>query len=152
MTKHGDHPGGDERLEMRADNVKVGMHLGPIFYVVDSKQTRAFAQALGSENPLYSGESGIVPPTMRLLDYALLIARHFRGGKGGVHAKHRCEYFSPMRVGQAVRVEGVMIDAKYKRGKFYFSLEYETRDAATGGLITRQAITSVLLNSKGEMA
>jgi hypothetical protein len=44
------------------------------------------------------------------------------------------------------------ITATYrKRGKFYFTLEYESRDAMTDQLLTRQAITSVLLNDKGEM-
>ena len=31
------------------------------------------------------------------------------------------------------------------------TLEYESRDAVTDQLLTRQAITSVLLNDKGEM-
>ncbi|MHB8383077.1 MAG: FAS1-like dehydratase domain-containing protein [Candidatus Binataceae bacterium] len=144
--------GGEARLEMRAGNVEAGMRLGPIFYVLAAEQISAFTRALGSKNPLHAGERAIAPPTMRLLDYALLIAKHFKGGKGGVHAKHWCEYHAPMRAGQAVRVDGVMTEATHKRGKFYFTLEYETRDAATGELLTRQAITSVLLNEKGRMA
>lgn len=143
---------GDERLEMRAENVHQGTRLGPVFYIVPAEQIGAFARAIGSTNPLHAGTGAIAPPTMRLLDYALLIAKHFKGGKGGVHAKHWCEYHAPMRAGQAVRVDGVMTDAAHKRGKFYFTLEYETRDAATGELLTRQAITSVLLNEKGRMA
>ncbi|MGC1679645.1 MAG: MaoC family dehydratase N-terminal domain-containing protein [Candidatus Binataceae bacterium] len=143
---------GNERLEMRAENVHEGTRLGPVFYIVSAKQIDAFARAIGSTNPLHAGTGAIAPPTMRLLDYALLIAKHFKGGKGGVHAKHWCEYHAPMRAGQAVRVDGIMTDAAHKRGKFYFTLEYETRDAATGELLTRQAITSVLLNRKGRMA
>ncbi|HUY37350.1 MAG TPA: MaoC family dehydratase N-terminal domain-containing protein [Candidatus Binataceae bacterium] len=143
---------GEARLEMRAENLHEGTRLGPIFYIVSGEQISAFACAIGSKNPLYAGAGAIAPPTMRLLDYALLITKHFKGGKGGVHAKHWCEYHAPMRAGQAVRVDGVMTDAAHKRGKFYFTLEYETRDAATGELLTRQAITSVLLNDKGRMA
>jgi hypothetical protein len=142
----------DQRAEMRAENLHQGMQLGPIFYVVSAQQLRDFAAALRTENPLYKGDGALAPPTMRLLDYALLIARHFRGGKGGVHAKQRCEFFEPMRVGQAVRVDGVITAIERKRGKFYFTLEYETRDGASDQLLTRQAITSVLLNPKGEMA
>ena len=56
-----------------------------------------------------------------------------------------------MRAGQAVRTEGTVTAAYRKRGKFYFTLEYESRDAATNQLIVRQAITSVLLNEKGAM-
>ena len=56
-----------------------------------------------------------------------------------------------MRAGQAVRVDGILTDATRKRGKFYFTLEYETRDASTGELLTRQAITSVLLDEQGRM-
>ena len=73
----------------------------------------------------------IVSPTMRLADYALLIATHLKGGKGGVHAKHWCEFHEPMRVGQSVKVEGKITATYRKRGKFYFTLEYESRDAAT---------------------
>ncbi|MGH7778843.1 MAG: FAS1-like dehydratase domain-containing protein [Candidatus Binataceae bacterium] len=142
---------GGERIPMRAENVRAGMRLGPIFYIVSAEQIGAFARAIGSRSPVHAGDDAIAPPTMRLLDYALLIARHFKGGKGGVHAKHWCEYHAPIRAGQAVRVDGVMTEATHRRGKFYFTLEYETRDAATGELLTRQAITSVLLSEKGRM-
>ncbi len=141
----------DERLAMRAENVRPGMRLGPIFHVISADQIRAFVTAIRCENPIHSGADALAPPTMRLLDYALLIAKHFKGGKGGVHAKHWCEYFAPLRAGQAVRVDGLITDAAHKRGKFYFTLEYETRDAATGELLTRQAITSVLLDEQGRM-
>jgi len=144
--------GGEPRLAMRAENVRAGMRLGPIFYVVSAEQIGAFARAIGTRGSAHAGPEAIAPPTMRLLDYALLIAKHFKGGKGGVHAKHWCEYYAPMRAGQAVRVDGVVTEAAHKRGKFYFTLEYETREAATGELLTRQAITSVLLNEKGRMA
>ncbi len=142
----------DQRAEMRAENLHQGMRLGPIFYVVAPEQVADFAAALRTENPLYRGEGALAPPTMRLLDYALLIAKHFRGGRGGVHARHRCDLIEPMRVGQAVRVDGVITATERRRGKFYFTLEYETRDATGDQLLTRQAITSVLLNPKGEMA
>jgi acyl-CoA thioesterase FadM len=81
----------------------------------------------------------------------LLIAAHLKGGKGGVHAKHWCEFHEPMRVGQAVKAEGKITPTYHKRGKIYFTLEYEARDAVTNQLLVRQAITSVLLNDKGEM-
>jgi hypothetical protein len=97
---------GDNRLEMRAENLHPGLRLGPIFYVVEAEQIAAFAAAMRTSNPLYRGDSPITPPTMRLLDYALLIAQHFKGGKGGVHAKHRGEFLEPIRTGQAVRVDG----------------------------------------------
>ena len=82
---------------------------------------------------------------MRLQDYALLIAAHFYGGSGGVHAKHWTEFHAPMRANQSVKTTGHIIRVERKRGKFYFDLEYESRDAATDELLVRQAITSVLL-------
>ncbi|HXW83739.1 MAG TPA: MaoC family dehydratase N-terminal domain-containing protein [Candidatus Binataceae bacterium] len=142
----------DQRLVMCAQNLREGMRLGPIFYVVAPEQVQKFAESLGTDNPLYRGPSALVPPTLRLNDYALLIAKHFRGGKGGVHAKHWFEFHQPMHVGQAVRVEGVVTSAAVKRDKFYFTLEYESRDATTDALLVRQAITSVLLNPNGEMS
>ena len=134
---------------MRAENLHQGMRLGPIFYLVEGNQIDAFAKAMRTANPLYRGEAALAPPTMRLLDYSLLIAKHFKGGKGGVHARHRCELIEPMRAGQTVRVDGVVTATARKRGKFYFTLEYETRDAADGRLLVRQAITSVLLSPEG---
>src|SRR5262249_38190712 len=114
-------------------------------------QIKKFAAALRTSNQLYQADSRLAPPTMRLLDYALLISSRFKGGKGGVHAKHRCEMFEPTRAGQAVRIDGVITNAERKRGKFYFTLEYETRDAEDNRLLVRQAITSVLLNPEGEL-
>ena len=141
--------GKDQRVEMRAENLHQGMRLGPLFYVVESQQIGTFAGALHATNPLYQGDSPLAPPTMRLNDYALLIAQHFKRGKGGVHARHRCEFFEPVRAGQAVRVDGTVTGTERKRGKFYFTLEYETRDATDSRLLVRQAITSILINPEG---
>jgi hypothetical protein len=140
---------------MCPENLHEGMRLGPIHYVVMPERARAFADALKATNPDFivdeRNPDAIVSPTMRLQDYALLIATRLKGGKGGVHAKHWCEFHEPMRVGQAVKVEGRITATYRKRGKFYFTLEYESRDAATDQLLVRQAITSILLNEKGEM-
>jgi hypothetical protein len=134
----------EERALMRPENVREGMKLGPIFYVVTREQIEKFARATGSTNPLFTRDH-LAPPTMRLQDYALLIAKHFHGGSGGVHAKHWNEFYAPMRAGQTVKSEGRITKTERKRGKFYFELEYESRDAETGELLMRQAITSVLL-------
>ena len=145
----------DLRLPMCPENLHEGMRLGPIHYVVMPERARAFADAVKAMNLDFivdeSNPDTVVSPTMRLHDYALLIATRLKGGKGGVHAKHWCEFHEPMRVGQAVKVEGRISATYRKRGKFYFTLEYESRDAATDQLLVRQAITSILLNDKGEM-
>ena len=133
----------EKRLLMCPENVHEGMKLGPIFYVVKPEQIEKFSHAT-SADPIFV-KDGIAPPTMRLQDYALLIAKHFYGGSGGVHAKHWSEFHAPMRAGQAVKSEGRITRAERKRGKFYFELEYQTRDATTDELLVRQAITSVLL-------
>ena len=129
---------------MRPENVHAGMRLGPVSYVVKAEQIDAFARGTSTTNPLYLSDR-IAPPTMRLQDYALLIAKHFYGGSGGVHARHWNEFHAPMRAGQKVKTEGRITRTEHKRGKFYFELEYESRDAETGELLMRQAITSVLL-------
>ena len=145
----------DPRLPMCPENLHEGMRLGPIFYTIDRERARAFADAVKATGAEFlvneDNPDAIVSPTMRLPDYALLIAKHLKGGKGGVHAKHWCEFHEPMRVGQAVRAEGKITATYRKRGKFYFTLEYESRDATTNQLLVRQAITSVLLNESGEM-
>jgi acyl dehydratase len=145
----------DLRLPMCPENLREGMRLGPINYVVTPERARAFSDAVKAANPDFiptaQNPNAIVSPTMRLQDYALLIATHLKGGKGGVHAKHWCEFHEPMRVGQTVKVEGTITATYRKRGKFYFTLEYESRDTVTNQLLVRQAITSVLLNDKGEM-
>src|SRR5579863_6287602 len=145
----------DLRLQMCPENLHEGMRLGPIRYVVTPEKARTFSDAVIATNPAFipsaNNPDAIVSPTMRLPDYALLIATHFKGGKGGVHAKHWCEFHEPMQVGQSVKVEGKITATYRKRGKFYFTLEYESRDAETDQLLVRQAITSVLLNDKGEM-
>ncbi len=145
----------DSRLPMCPENLHQGMRLGPVYYIVSAEQVEKFLRATTTGNPDFvlrsdTGEA-LAPPTMRLQDYALLIAAHLKGGKGGVHAKHWCEFHQPMHVGQAVKVEGTITSVERKRRKFYFTLEYESRDAVTDQLLIRQAITSVLLNDKGEI-
>ena len=139
----------EKRLLMCPENVHEGMKLGPIFYLVRPEQIEAFARGTASANPLFTKNSPagdqFAPPTMRLQDYALLIAAHFYGGSGGVHAKHWSEFHAPMRANQTVKTEGRITRVEPKRGKFYFELEYESRDATTDQLLVRQAITSVLL-------
>jgi len=145
----------DPRLPMCPENLHEGMRLGPIHYVVTLERARAFSVAVRATHPdfIFNSQNpgAIVSPTTRLPDYALLIATRFKGGKGGVHAKHWCEFHEPMRAGQAVKTEGSITATYSKRGKFYFTLEYESRDAGSDQLLVRQAITSVLLNDKGEM-
>jgi hypothetical protein len=141
----------DSRIPMKAENLHEGLRLGPLFYVVSAEQIKRFRTALKDSGASPSGDASVPPPTMRLNDYALLIASRFKGGKGGVHAKHWCEFHEPLRTGQAIRVEGIVTATFRKRGKFYFTLQYEQRDAESGALMMRQAITSVLLNEKGEM-
>jgi len=140
---------------MCPENLHEGMRLGPIHYVVSPERARAFSSAVKATTPDFipsaQNPDAIVSPTMRLQDYALLIATHLKGGKGGVHAKHWCEFHEPMRVGQSVKTAGTITATYRKRGKFYFTLEYESRDAMTDQLLIRQAITSVLLNDSGEM-
>jgi hypothetical protein len=140
---------------MCPENLHEGMRLGPIQYVVTPERALAFSKAVKATTPAFipsaQNPDAIVSPTMRLQDYALLIATHLKGGKGGVHAKHWCEFHEPMRVGQSVKSMGRITATYRKRGKFYFTLEYESRDAVTDQLLVRQAITSVLLNDKGEM-
>ncbi len=139
----------DNRALMCPENLHEGMKFGPVFYIVKPEQIEAFARGTASQSPLFTKNSPagdqIAPPTMRLQDYALLIAAHFYGGSGGVHAKHWNEFHAPMRANQAVKTEGWITRVERKRGKFYFELEYESRDATTDELLVRQAITSVLL-------
>ena len=145
----------DSRLPMCPENLREGMHLGPIEYVITPERACAFSDAVRATRPEFipgaDNPEALASPTMRLADYALLIATQFKGGKGGVHAKHWCEFHEPMRVGQAITTEGKITATYRKRGKFYFTLEYESRDAITNQLLVRQAITSVLLNQSGEM-
>ncbi len=120
-------------------------------------RSRTFARGTASINPLF--ERNILrreASKSRLRrrdsqDYALLIAAHFYGGSGGVHAKHWNEFYAPMRANQSVKTEGRITKVEHKRGKFYFVLEYQSRDAVTDELLMRQAITSVLL-AEGKIA
>jgi hypothetical protein len=140
----------EHRVEISPETVRAGMKLGPIFYTVSAEQISAFAQSLPWKDPKYAAsgeEDQIAPPGMRLMDYSLLIAAHFSGGSGGVHAKQRCEFHNPLRAGQTIKTNGHIVRTWNKRGKFYFELEYEARDVATDELLTRQAITSVLLQN-----
>ena len=70
----------DSRLPMCPENLHEGMRLGPIHYVVTPERARAFADAVKATNPDFipgaDNPAAVVSPTMRLADYALLIATH----------------------------------------------------------------------------
>src|SRR5258708_16010367 len=145
----------DLRLPMCPENLHEGMRLGPINYVVTPERARAFSDAVKAANPDFiptaQNPNAIVSPTMRLQDYALLIATRLKGRRGGVHAKHWCEFHEPMRVGQAVKTEGTITAAFRRRGKFYFTLQYESPDPLTAQLLPSQPLTSAPLNDRRQM-
>jgi hypothetical protein len=140
----------DTRLLMCPENLVPGTTLGPIFYIVSAEQISRFRLAMDRKNSVHlNRQAHLAPPTMRLQDYALLISSVFRGGSGGIHASHKSEFYEPMRVGQAIKTEGRIVRTYTKRGKFFFELEYESKDAETDALMVRHVITSVLLRSDG---
>jgi hypothetical protein len=115
------------------DDLVVGLEVGPLRYVVTPEMVVDFCAALPTDSRPY-GQGGIcadavMPPTMLATDYIPLLRGHLELG-WGLMSKHSLKNLRPVHVGDTVTVTGKITDKFVKKGRHYWTLQYETRNTA----------------------
>lgn len=131
------------------DIVRVGEEFMSDDLLVKPEDVETFAFAVDDHNSWHSEDSPFGGPVVHpvLLGNQALMMRHSRYIiPAGLHAKMHFEFLEPVRVGMRVRTYGKVTDKFEKRGRFYMLTEFETRNEATGEVLTRGHFTQMLFN------
>jgi hypothetical protein len=115
------------------DELVVGLEVGPLRYVVTPEMVADFCAALPVDAQPY-GTGGIcadpvMPPTLLATDYIPLLRGHLELG-WGLMSKHAVKSLRPIRVNDTVTVAGGVTDKFVKKGRHYWTLQYEVRNSA----------------------
>ena len=121
-------------------------------FLVKPEDVDTFAFAVDDHNPWYFKDSPfggpITHPTL-LGNQALLMRHNKYVVPAGLHAKMQFEFVEPIRVGMRVRSYGKIVDKYEKRGRHYMVTEFETREEATGKVLTRGQFTQMIFPESG---
>ena len=115
------------------DELVVGLEVGPLRYVVTPEMVADFCAALPVDAAPYR-QGGIyptpvMPPTLLTTDYIPLLRGHLELG-WGLMSKHALKSLRPIRVNETVTVAGRITDKFVKKGRHYWTLQYEVRNSA----------------------
>jgi hypothetical protein len=115
------------------DDLVVGSQVGPLRYVVTPAMVEDFCAALPADPRPY-GQGGIyadavMPPTLLATDYIPLLRGHLDLG-WGLMSRHSLKSLRPVRVNDTVTVTGRITDKFVKKGRHYWTLEYEVKNSA----------------------
>jgi len=132
--------------------ITVGEELMSDDFTVKPEDVDTFAFAVDDHNPWYFRDSPfggpITHPTL-LGNQALLMRHNKYIVPAGLHAKMQFEFVEPIRVGMRVRSYGKIVDKYEKRGRHYMVTEFETREEATGKVLTRGQFTQMIFPESG---
>ncbi len=132
--------------------ITVGEELMSDDFTVKPEDVDTFAFAVDDHNPWYFKDSPfggpITHPTL-LGNQALLMRHNKYIVPAGLHAKMQFEFVEPIRVGMRVRSYGKIVDKYEKRGRHYMVTEFETREEATGKVLTRGQFTQMIFPESG---
>jgi hypothetical protein len=114
-------------------DLKVGLEVGPLTYIVTGDMVQAFCEAMPVEPDPYrrgaaSGVAEIMPPTMLATDYIPLLQGHLALG-WGLMARHSLKSLKPVRIGDTVTVAGTITEKFEKKGRHYWTLAYHVTNS-----------------------
>lgn len=134
------------------ETATVGEELMSDDFTIKPEDVDTFAFAVDDHHPWYFEDSPfggkIAHPTL-LGNQALLMRHNKYIVPAGLHAKMQFEFVEPMRVGMRVRSYGKVIDKYERRGRHYMVTEFETREEATGKVLTRGQFTQMIFPESG---
>lgn len=110
------------------DDLKVGLQVGPLTYLITPEMVTAFCAALPVDPAPYLAD-GIMPPSLLATDYIPLLHGKLELG-WGLMARHALKVFCPIRIGDTVTVTGEVTDKYERKGRHYWTLRYEVRNSA----------------------
>lgn len=129
-------------------DLDVGDVLGPVEYTMSPFVVREYCHANELHHEFFQGSRDqIAPPTLVHLD-KLRLYRHAcplgTGPDARVHVEYDGTFHAAVRVGERLRVGGVVSKRYAKRGRDYMEIEMELRAAADGRLLIGYRDTVVL--------
>lgn len=134
------------------EDVTVGEELMSDDVVIKPEDVDTFAYAVDDHNPWYFADSpfgGRIAHPVLLGNQALLMRHNKYIVPAGLHAKMQFQFVEPLRVGMRVRSYGTVIDKYEKRGRHYMVTKFETREEATGKVLTRGQFTQMIFPRSG---
>lgn len=122
----------DARSEPTWEQLQVGLAVGPLTYTVTREMVAAFCEAMPVDREPYlpggACADEIMPPTMLATDYVPLLRGHLALG-WGLMARHAIKSLEPVKVGDTVTVTGTITEKFEKKGRHYWTLEYQVRNS-----------------------
>ena len=115
------------------EDLEVGLEVGPLRYIVTPEMVADFCAALPVDAQPY-GAGGIcadpiMPPTMLTTDYLPLLRGYLELG-WGLMSRHSLKSLRFVRVGDRVTVTGKITDKFVRKGRHYWTLQYDVKNAA----------------------
>ena len=114
------------------DELQVGLVVGPLHYTITEEMISDFCAALPvAEKPYQSpsGAASVMPPTLLATDYIPLLKGHLELG-WGLMARHSMKVLRPVKVNDVVMVRGKIIDKYEKKGRRYWTLQYDVTNSS----------------------
>jgi len=129
------------------DQMEVGEILGPIDVIIDRHYVRSAAFTVEDYHEWSMGEASpfggpIAQGAALLCELLRLLYTRFDPDKDlGLHQHEEFQLFSPVFVGETVRLEGRFVEKYVKRGRSYIVTEAEARSVTDGRLIIQHRAT-----------
>ena len=110
------------------DDLRVGLRVGPLTYVITPDLVKSFCAALPVDSAPYLAR-GEMPATLLTTDYIPLLHGKLELG-WGLMARHSLKSLRPIRIGDTVTVTGEVTDKYERKGRHYWTLCYEVKNSA----------------------
>lgn len=114
-------------------DLQVGLKVGPLSWTITPDMVADYCEALPAGTAPYaegaSDAEAIMPPALLATDYIPLLHGNLELG-WGLMARHSLKILRPIRVGDTVVVTGEITDKYERKGRHYWTLRYEVRNAA----------------------
>jgi hypothetical protein len=110
------------------DDLKVGLNVGPLTYLITRELVTSFCAALPVDPAPYLAR-GEMPATLLTTDYIPLLHGKLELG-WGLMARHSLKSLCTIRIGETVTVTGEITDKYERKGRHYWTLRYDVKNAA----------------------
>jgi len=118
--------------------LSVGLKVGPLVHIISSEMVRDFCAAMPADAAIYERQ-GVMPPTLLATDYIPLLRGHLELG-WGLMSRHTLKAVQHVAIGETVTVTGEIIDKFERKGRHYWTLRYDVRNAR-GELCIENTVT-----------
>jgi len=120
------------------DELIVGLRVGPLVHTISGEMVRDFCAAMPADGAVYE-KQGVMPPTLLATDYIPLLRGHLELG-WGLMSRHTIKSMRAVAIGDTVTVTGEIIDKFERKGRHYWTLRYDVRNAS-GGVCVEYLVT-----------